>query len=293
VNKFFLAQIKQKVYKIYMYYLPNDVAIDVDAVIEGMLDEANDVQYFLDSKTGDVVSAGEGRSAPTDTIRYFKIPKIHHTSKKRWMKEFIRELVYLEDKKLAGKLKELFEFTGVRGVCEFLEGYGDSWLGAWEQWEGDSAFERLGDWFTTLPVPVEMKWHGDDDCAVCRAMREGVDEEELLEAFAEQNEQNSEKKLPYTEVNKSIAEVEQQLIDVIETHKLKKKLSVADVKAWVLNEKGDALQANREYMEKWMSLFAMDFGDPRFKKVMDAFTDAWNYFPHKSLGGKSPRQMLE
>lgn len=27
--------------------------------------------------------------------------------------------------------------------------------------------------------------------------------------------------------------------------------------------------------------------------ILDLVTDAWNYFPHKALGGKSPKEMTE
>ncbi len=276
-----------------MYYLPNDIAIDVDGIIDGMLDEDTHVLYFLDGKTGDVVSGEVGKSIPTDTARYFQIPKVHGTSKEKWMKEFIREFVYTEDRKLAGKLKEVFDFGGVHAVCEFLEAYDESWVTAWDEWRGDSTFERLEDWFATLPLTIEERWHGDDDCAVCRAMRDGADEDELLEAFMEQNELNDTISMQYTNVARTIEEVEQNLATILTQHGLTEQVTVQEIKEWVWNESGDPMQANRAYMGKWMQFFDLNFGNRDFKTVMDAFTDAWNYFPHQSLGGKSPRQMFE
>jgi hypothetical protein len=276
-----------------MYYLPNNTAIDVNGIIDGMLDEDMHILYFLDGKTGDVVSGEEGKSVPTDTARYFQIPKVHSTSKEKWMKEFIREFVYTQDKKLAGTLKEVFDFDGVDGVCTFLEEYDESWIVAWDEWQGDCTFERLEDWFATLPLLIEEKWHGDDDCAICRAMRDGADEDQLLEAFMEQNELNDATRKQDTDVARTIEEVEQNLATILTKYALTEQVTVQEIKEWVWNESGDPMQANKEYMGRWMKFFDLHFDNPDFKMVMDAFTDAWNYFPHKLLGGKSPRQMFE
>lgn len=277
-----------------MYYLPNNIAIDIVGIIEGMIDDDTTVTYFFDSKTGDVVGIENGKSAPEDTTRYFGIPRIHSTSKEKWMKEFMREFLYGEDRRQVQKLKEIFEYTGVKGVCEYLEGYDATLLDAWHEWEGDCAFERLDDWFLTLPVTIEERWHGDDDCAVCRAMRDGVEGDELLDAFAEQNESNKIHgyAVPLLD-KKDIHTVEAILQRLIGEYKLEDRLSVEIVKEWILNESGDPMQANKEYIAKWDSFFDPSLSDYKYQIIMDAFTDAWNYFPHKSLGGKSPQEMLE
>ncbi len=276
-----------------MYYLPNDIAIDVDGIIDGMLDEDVHILYFFDGKTGDVVSGEEGKSIPTDTMRYFQIPKVHATRKEKWMRDFIRDFVYIEDKRLAGKLKEVFDLGGVHGVCEFLEVYDESWVIVWNEWQGDITFERLEDWFATLPLMIEEKWHGDDDCAVCRAMRDGMDENQLLEAMLEQNELNNIVSMQYTDVAKTTEEVEQNLATMLTQYGLAEQVTVQEIKEWVWNESGDPMQANKAYTEKWIKFFDLNLDDRYFKTILDAFTDAWNYFPHKSLGGKSPRQMFE
>jgi hypothetical protein len=33
-------------------------------------------------------------------------------------------------------------------------------------------------------------------------------------------------------------------------------------------------------------------GGDELSNILDILTDAWNYFPHKTLGGKSPKEML-
>jgi hypothetical protein len=40
-----------------------------------------------------------------------------------------------------------------------------------------------------------------------------------------------------------------------------------------------------------IAMFDTGEGD-ELSNILDILTDAWNYFPHKSLGGKSPEEML-
>ena len=40
-----------------------------------------------------------------------------------------------------------------------------------------------------------------------------------------------------------------------------------------------------------IAMFDTGEGD-ELSNVLDVVTDAWNYFPHKTLGGKSPEEML-
>lgn len=53
------------------------------------------------------------------------------------------------------------------------------------------------------------------------------------------------------------------------------------------------MKANREYQDKWMKYFVQVKSMDELNRVLQIFTNAWNYFPHKSLGGKSPVDMAE
>jgi hypothetical protein len=41
-----------------------------------------------------------------------------------------------------------------------------------------------------------------------------------------------------------------------------------------------------------IAMFDTGEGDAELSNILDILTDAWNYFPHKALGGKSPKKML-
>lgn len=258
-----------------------------------MHDENTHFSYFLDTKTGDVVSAKED-TLLLDHIRYFKIPKIHHTSKEKWMKEFIRDFVYVEDKKLAKELKNRFEYTGLTGVRDYLEGYGELWLTAWDIWEEGATLLRLEEWLATLPVAVETKdWHGDD-CVICRTMQDGADEEDFLEAFVDQNEINAKGRhqLAQTNTDKTLKDIEDTLEGLLKKHGHEKELSVVLIKERILNASGSAMEANNKYLIWWTQFFEKEFEARQFEPIMQAFTDAWNYFPHKALGNKSPNDLV-
>ena len=87
-------------------------------------------------------------------------------------------------------------------------------------------------------------------------------------------------------------ETERKLQTIVEKHQLTKKLSVSAVQDWVWNEDGNsAIDASNRYQLKWMKFFANVEGD-EFNRVLQVFTDAWNYFPHKPLDGKSPDELF-
>lgn len=60
--------------------------------------------------------------------------------------------------------------------------------------------------------------------------------------------------------------------------------TVEDVKTAIYEEE------DNDDMQKIIAMF--DDGDPvNLSNVLELVTDAWNYFPHRTLGGKSPAEM--
>lgn len=58
-----------------------------------------------------------------------------------------------------------------------------------------------------------------------------------------------------------------------------------DVKEIIYNEE------DSDDMQKAIAVF--DDGKPEnLSNIIETVTDAWNYFPHKLLGGKSPAEMI-
>lgn len=88
--------------------------------------------------------------------------------------------------------------------------------------------------------------------------------------------------------------IKKELDELIEKYNLADKFTVDDVIDWIANEdEPDTMKANREYQDKWMKYFVQAESVDKLNRVLQIFTNAWNYFPHKSLGGKSPVQMAE
>ncbi len=93
---------------------------------------------------------------------------------------------------------------------------------------------------------------------------------------------------------KTIQKVEGALQDLFEEYKLKNKLTISLVRNWVLNENGKSpIDASNRYQMKWLHYFEKVKDLDKLNKIFGVFTDAWNYFPHKSLDGKAPKDLYE
>ena len=90
---------------------------------------------------------------------------------------------------------------------------------------------------------------------------------------------------------KTLQQVGKELKEFIERFLPAGKLSVEMVKEWVYEENGAPLEASHKFQDKFFEYFEKTGVD--INEVLQIATDAWNYFPHKTLGGKSPYQMTE
>ncbi|MFZ1082839.1 MAG: hypothetical protein WAO19_13050 [Candidatus Kryptoniota bacterium] len=77
-------------------------------------------------------------------------------------------------------------------------------------------------------------------------------------------------------------ETEQKLAGLLK--KRKRPFTVADIKHAINNEKGTNVIA------LIIRMFDMGPESASFEELMKLIMDAWNYFPHKSLNGLSPRE---
>ncbi|OGD57041.1 hypothetical protein A2V71_00305 [Candidatus Berkelbacteria bacterium RBG_13_40_8] len=84
------------------------------------------------------------------------------------------------------------------------------------------------------------------------------------------------------EISKERKEIEKCIVGLLK--RTKSDFSLEDVKDVIYNEKEQ---------EDMMHIMAMlDRGRPdELPEVLELVTDAWNYFPHKTLGGKCPMEM--
>ena len=95
-------------------------------------------------------------------------------------------------------------------------------------------------------------------------------------------------------LNKTIESVENNLKNLLQKYRLDKKLTIEIIKDWISNDEGDgAMDASNRFQKKWHKYFAKISDLDEFNHILQTFNDVWNYFPHKSLGGKSPDQMVK
>ena len=57
-----------------------------------------------------------------------------------------------------------------------------TWLGTWYQWQGDSIFEEMVNWFNSLDIEIKEEMEYFDDCPICQAMKRGEHSLEGLKA---------------------------------------------------------------------------------------------------------------
>lgn len=70
-------------------------------------------------------------------------------------------------------------------------------------------------------------------------------------------------------------------------------MSVDLITNWIAEEnEPDAMKANRDYQDKWLKFFIKESDIDKSNVILEVFTDAWNYFPHKSFNGLSPVEMF-
>lgn len=90
---------------------------------------------------------------------------------------------------------------------------------------------------------------------------------------------------------KTQKQVEKELKEFIERFLPAGKLSAEVVREWVYEESGTPLEASHKFQDKFFEYFRKTRAD--INEVLQIATDAWNYFPHKILGDRSPHQMVE
>jgi len=88
--------------------------------------------------------------------------------------------------------------------------------------------------------------------------------------------------------------VEENLERLLEKYKLSGKLSVEVIKDWAWNDlRKSAMDASHRFQKKIFSYFKNIKDIDELNEILQVFNDAWNYFPHFSLGGKSPNQLVK
>lgn len=90
---------------------------------------------------------------------------------------------------------------------------------------------------------------------------------------------------------KTSQQVEKELEQFIKKFLPEGELSVEAVKKLVYEESGAPLGASHKYHDKFFGYFGKT--GTNINEILQIATDAWNYFPHETLGGKSPHQIVK
>ena len=79
-------------------------------------------------------------------------------------------------------------------------------------------------------------------------------------------------------------EIEQELVDMLK--ETDSDFSLQDVKDAIFNEE------DNDDMTKVIAMFDRGGDASELSNILELVTDAWNYFPHKTLNGLSPADKL-
>jgi len=89
----------------------------------------------------------------------------------------------------------------------------------------------------------------------------------------------------------NVKSVENKLQKLIDQYKLGEVLTIGMIKDLIWCEEGD--KAFNDFIEEAFGHFKDVKDINELNRILQVFNDAWNYFPHKSLNGKSPMQVVE
>ncbi len=78
--------------------------------------------------------------------------------------------------------------------------------------------------------------------------------------------------------------VELELIDLLQ--ETKSVFTIDDIKEIIYNEEG------QDALTDIVAMFDTGQDMTEFENILDTVNDAWNYFPHKIIGGLSPVEIL-
>ena len=79
-------------------------------------------------------------------------------------------------------------------------------------------------------------------------------------------------------------EIEQELVDMLK--KIKSPFSLEHIKDIIFHEE------DNDDMQKVIAIFDRGGGISELSNILELANDAWNYFPHKIIGGLSPAEKL-
>jgi len=169
-----------------MFLLSNGNKIDTEGVIGAMEDTTDACRYFFDIEKGDVgcVEKNNGKNKEkaeslVKSGRYIEIPNVPDTEQKKWLIKFSQEFLKSgnkDEKSLYAKIAKLLsgkKENSFNMALKALEKDKSGWIHGWSQWQRNCLWEEMENWFSVLPVEIEDKFEGCDDCELCKLMAQG------------------------------------------------------------------------------------------------------------------------
>ena len=168
-----------------MYVLPNKKQININKLKDAFADFNLEKKYYLDAETGEILLFKKSVQKTKAGInkKYFAVPKLPKSLMISWMQEFAKEMIPFDNLKLSKKLVAILEKEKpIENFMKLLNKDKSGWIHGWSQWESDYIFEKIEEWFDDLPIDIEDDMSElDDDCPLCRMMKEGVSDMETLQ----------------------------------------------------------------------------------------------------------------
>lgn len=91
-----------------------------------------------------------------------------------------------------------------------------------------------------------------------------------------------------------VSDIEIDLSNIINKYGISGKLSVDKIKKIIFNDnKLSASEAFDEFEIKVLKFFPITEDIDELNLIIQTLNNAWNYFPHAALGGKSPHEMID
>lgn len=176
------------------FLLPNKQPIDIEELLNVFEMNSPEIHAYLDIQSGKIVQVGEFEDGGEQRIdqydnlpeRYLPVQLLTTREHYNWMKEFSDMVIKDEEPILYEKVLSALNGRGAfRRFQDVLADYGDgSWRYAWFEWKADCAYEAAREWLLSLPIDIKEQFKGDDDCALCQLLEQGVDsQEEIIDAF--------------------------------------------------------------------------------------------------------------
>jgi len=91
-----------------------------------------------------------------------------------------------------------------------------------------------------------------------------------------------------------ISDIEKDLMNVINKYGISNKLSVDKIRKIIFKDnKLSAKEAFNKFEIKVLRFFPIIEDIDELNLIFQTLNNAWNYFPHAALGGKSPYEMMD